>query len=98
MLKSQQSRVWKRGEDESDRRLEWVEKEDSSENESRGVVKKTVVRAAMSSALETLRERQEAAMEAAEIKTLSSSLGVTWMDKIRDENIRGTANIRCFWR
>lgn len=57
-----------------------------------------MVRAATWSGLETLRERQEAEMEVAEIKTPSSSLGVTRMDKIRDENIRGTVNIRCFWR
>lgn len=56
------------------------------------------MRAATWSGLETLRERQEAEMEVAEIKTQSSSLGVTRMDKIRDENIRGTVNIRCFWR
>ena len=42
--------------------------------------------------LETVawRERQEAELEVAEVKMLRFSLGVTRMDRIRNEDIRGT--------
>ena len=43
-----------------------------------------------------LTKRQEAEMEVAELKMLRSSLGVTRMDKIRNEYIRGTANVGRF--
>ncbi|KAF7653171.1 hypothetical protein LDENG_00086540, partial [Lucifuga dentata] len=43
-----------------------------------------------------LRKRQEAELEVAETKMLRFSLGVTRMDRIRNEYIRGTAHVRCF--
>ena len=64
----------------------------------KGKVYTTVVRAAMMFSLETvaLRKRQEAELEAAEMKMLRFSLGVTRMDRIRNEFIRGTAHVRRF--
>ncbi|KAF7660222.1 hypothetical protein LDENG_00286240, partial [Lucifuga dentata] len=64
----------------------------------KGKVYKTVVRPAMLYGLETvaLRKRQEAELEVAETKMLRFSLGVTRMDRIRNEYIRGTAHVRCF--
>ena len=44
----------------------------------------------------TLTKRQEAEMEVAELKMLRFSLGVTKMDKIRNEYIRGTAQVGKF--
>lgn len=63
------------------------------QHERRG--RKTVVRA-MLSGLETeaLRKRQNTELEVAEVKTLRFSLGVTRMDKVRNELIRGTAHVR----
>ncbi|KAK3555065.1 hypothetical protein QTP86_007988 [Hemibagrus guttatus] len=54
----------------------------------------TVVRAAMLYGLETvsLRKRQESELEVAELKMLRFSLGVTRLDRIRNEYIRGTAH------
>ena len=46
--------------------------------------------------LETVRKRQEAELEVAEVKMLRLSLGVMRMDRIRNENIRRTAHVRCF--
>ena len=59
----------------------------------KGKVYKVAVRPAMLFGLETvaLTKRQEAEMEVAELKMLRFSLGVTRMDKIRNEYIRGTA-------
>ena len=56
------------------------------------------VRPAMLDGLETvaLTKRQEAKMEVAELKMLQFSLGVTRMDKIRNEYIRGTAQLERF--
>ncbi|KAK2910488.1 hypothetical protein Q8A73_008203 [Channa argus] len=64
----------------------------------KGKVFKTVVRPAMLFGLETvaLKKRQEAELEVAELKMLRFSLGVTRMDRIRNEYIRGTAHVRCF--
>ncbi|XP_051793650.1 uncharacterized protein LOC127530564 [Acanthochromis polyacanthus] len=64
----------------------------------KGKVYKTVVRPAMLFGLETvsLRKRQEAELEVAELKMLRFSLGVTRMDRIRNEYIRGTAHVRGF--
>ena len=64
----------------------------------KGKVFKTVVRPAMLFGLETvaLKKRQEAELEVAELKMLRFSLGVTRMDRIRNEDIRGTAHVRCF--
>ena len=61
-------------------------------------VYKTVVRPAVMYSLETvaLRERQEAQLEVAEIKLLRFALGVKRMDRIRNENIRGTEHVRCY--
>ena len=62
----------------------------------RGKVYKVAVRPAMLYGLETvaLTKRQE--MEVAELKMLRFSLGVTRMDKIRNEYIRGTAQVGKF--
>ena len=51
------------------------------------------MRPALLYGLETvaLTKRQEAELEVAELKMLRFSLGVTRMDRIRNENIRGTA-------
>ncbi|KAI5612237.1 hypothetical protein C0J50_0905, partial [Silurus asotus] len=64
----------------------------------KGKVYRTVVRPVMLYGLETvaLSKRQEAELEVAELKMLRFSLGVTRMDKIRNEFIRGTAHVRCF--
>ncbi|XP_016321114.1 uncharacterized protein LOC107672441 isoform X3 [Sinocyclocheilus anshuiensis] len=64
----------------------------------KGKVYRTVVRPAMLYGLETvaLRKRQEEELEVAELKMLRFSLGVTRMDRIRNEYIRGTAHVRCF--
>ena len=43
-----------------------------------------------------LRKRQEEELEVAETEMLRFSLGVTRMDRIRNENIRGTTHVRCF--
>ena len=64
----------------------------------KGKVHKVAVRPAMLYGLETvaLTKRQEAEMEVAELKMLRFSLGVTRMDKIRNEYIRGTAQVGKF--
>ncbi|KAK3526048.1 hypothetical protein QTP70_012886 [Hemibagrus guttatus] len=61
----------------------------------KGKVYRTVVRPAMLYGLETvsLRKRQEAELEVAELKMLRFSLGVTRLDRIRNEYIRGTAHV-----
>ena len=60
----------------------------------KGKVYKIVVRPAMLFGLKTvpLRKRQEAELEVAEMKMLRFSLGVTKMDRIRNEYIRGRAH------
>ncbi|KAI5109063.1 hypothetical protein C0J45_0460, partial [Silurus meridionalis] len=64
----------------------------------KGKVYGTVVRPAMLNGLErvALRKRQEVELEKAELKMLRFSLGVTKMDKIRNEFIRGTAHVGGF--
>ncbi|KAK3506633.1 hypothetical protein QTP70_011148 [Hemibagrus guttatus] len=64
----------------------------------KGKVYRTVVRPAMLYGLETvsLRKRQESELEVAELKMLRFSLGVTRLDRIRNEYIRGTAHVGCF--
>ena len=64
----------------------------------KGKVYKVAVRPAMLYGLETvaLTKRQEAEMEVAELKMLRFSLGVTRLDKIRNEYIRGTAQVGKF--
>lgn len=64
----------------------------------KGKVYKTVMRAAMLFGLETvaLRKRQEAELEVAKMKMVRFSLGVTRMERIRTEDIRGTGHVRCF--
>ena len=42
----------------------------------------------------TLRKRLEAELEEEELKMLRFSLGVTRMDKMRNEHIRGTEQVR----
>ncbi|KAK3534319.1 hypothetical protein QTP86_014230, partial [Hemibagrus guttatus] len=61
----------------------------------KGKVYRTVVRAAMLYGLDTvsLRKRQESELEVAELKMLRFSLGVTRLDRIRNEYIRGTAHV-----
>ncbi|KAK3568206.1 hypothetical protein QTP86_000223 [Hemibagrus guttatus] len=61
----------------------------------KGKVYRTVVRAAMLYGLETvsLRKRQESELEVAELKMLRFSLGVTRLNRIRNEYIRGTAHV-----
>ncbi|KAK3515912.1 hypothetical protein QTP86_004938, partial [Hemibagrus guttatus] len=61
----------------------------------KGKVYRTVVRPAMLYGLETvsLRKRQEAELEVAKLKMLRFSLGVTRLDRIRNEYIRGTAHV-----
>ncbi|KAK3531584.1 hypothetical protein QTP70_024969, partial [Hemibagrus guttatus] len=58
-------------------------------------VYRTVVRPAMLYGLETvsLRKRQESELEVAELKMLRFSLGVTRLDRIRNDYIRGTAHV-----
>ncbi|KAK3548512.1 hypothetical protein QTP70_013363 [Hemibagrus guttatus] len=43
----------------------------------------------------SLRKRQESELEVAELKMLRFSLGVTRLDRIRNEYIRGTAHVGC---
>ena len=64
----------------------------------KGKVYKVAVTPVMLYGLETvsLTKRQEAEMEMAELKMLRFSLGVTRMDKIRNEYIRGTAQMGRF--
>ena len=61
-------------------------------------VYKTVVRPSMLYSLETagLTKKQEAELEVAELKMLRFSLGVTRMEKIKNEYIQGTAHMKCF--
>ncbi|KAK3561400.1 hypothetical protein QTP86_000596 [Hemibagrus guttatus] len=61
----------------------------------KGKVYRTVVRPAMLYGLATvsLRKRQESELEVAELKMLRFSLGVTRLDRIRNEYIRGTAHV-----
>ncbi|KAK3555144.1 hypothetical protein QTP86_009995 [Hemibagrus guttatus] len=61
----------------------------------KGKVYRMVVRPAMLYGLETvsLRKRQESELEVAELKMLRFSLGVTRLDRIRNEYIRGTAHV-----
>ncbi|KAK3532331.1 hypothetical protein QTP86_016043, partial [Hemibagrus guttatus] len=58
-------------------------------------VYRTVVRPAMLYGLDSvsLRKRQESELEVAELKMLKFSLGVTRLDRIRNEYIRGTAHV-----
>ena len=64
----------------------------------KGKVYRVAVRPAMLYGLETvaLTKRQGAEMEVAELKMSRFSLGVTRMDKIRNEYIRGTAQVGRF--
>ncbi|KAK3521254.1 hypothetical protein QTP70_001548 [Hemibagrus guttatus] len=66
-------------------------------DDTTGKVYNTVVRPAMLYGLETvsLRKRQESELEVAELKMLRFSLGVTRLDRIRNEYIRGTAHVGC---
>ncbi|KAK3525945.1 hypothetical protein QTP70_011035 [Hemibagrus guttatus] len=61
----------------------------------KGKVYRTVVRPAMLYGLDTvsLRKRQESELEVAELKMLRFSLGVTRLDRIRNEYISGTAHV-----
>ncbi|KAK3533744.1 hypothetical protein QTP70_025050 [Hemibagrus guttatus] len=61
----------------------------------KGKVYRTVVRPAMLYGLKTvsLRKRQESELEVAELKMLRFFLGVTRLDRIRNEYIRGTTHV-----
>ncbi|KAK3574713.1 hypothetical protein QTP86_015385 [Hemibagrus guttatus] len=61
----------------------------------KGKVYRTVVRPAMLYGLETvsLRKRQESELEVAELKMLRFSLGVTRLDRIKNEYFRGTVHV-----
>ncbi|KAK3521139.1 hypothetical protein QTP86_033416 [Hemibagrus guttatus] len=61
----------------------------------KGKVYRTVVRPAMLYGLETvsLRKRQESELEGAELKMLRFSLGMTRLDRIKNEYIRGRAHV-----
>lgn len=61
----------------------------------KGTVYKMVVRPAMLYGLDTvsLKKRQEAELKVAELKMLRFALGVTRMDRIRTEYIRGPAQV-----
>ena len=80
--------------------MEWLEKNvrsDLRQARVKGNVYKVAVRPAMLYGLETvaLTKRQEAEMEVTELKMLRFSLGVTRMDKIRNEYVKGTAQVGC---
>ena len=64
----------------------------------KGKLYKMLVRPAMMYGLETVAvtKRQESELEVAEMKMLRFSLGVTRLDKIKNEVIRGTAHVRQF--
>jgi hypothetical protein len=61
----------------------------------KGKIYSTVVRPAMLYAMETaaLTKRQEGELEVAELRMLRFAMGVTRMDKIRNEYIRGSAGL-----
>ena len=63
---------------------------------AKGKVYKTVVRPAMLYGLDTvpLTKKQEAELAVAELKMLRFSLGFTRMEKIKNEFIRGAAQVR----
>ena len=63
---------------------------------AKGKVYKTVVKPAMLYGLETvpLTKKQEAELAVAQLKMLRFSLRVTRTDKIKNEFIRGTAQVR----
>ncbi|KAK3572267.1 hypothetical protein QTP86_029691 [Hemibagrus guttatus] len=73
----------------------WSELDEVMGRRINGKVYRTVVRPAMLYGLETvsLRKRQESELEVAELKMLRFSLGVTRLDRIRNEYIRGTAHV-----
>lgn len=64
----------------------------------KGKVYKTVVRPEMLVGQEPapLKKREEAELEVAEMKMLRFSLGVTRLDRIKNEYINRTANVRGF--
>ncbi|XP_061686368.1 uncharacterized protein LOC133506339 [Syngnathoides biaculeatus] len=64
----------------------------------KGKIYKTVVRLAMMYRLETvaLKKQRKAELEVAEMKMLRLSLGVSRLNRIRNELIRGTAKVGCF--
>ncbi|KAK3545442.1 hypothetical protein QTP70_007642 [Hemibagrus guttatus] len=59
----------------------------------KGKVYRTVVRPVMLNGLETVSLRKGQGSEVAELKMLRFSLGVTRLDRIRNEYIRGTAHV-----
>jgi len=65
--------------------------------EMKGRIYKTVVRPALMYGLETvaLTKKQEAELEVAEMKMLRFALGVTKLDRIRNDLIRGTSKVSC---
>ena len=61
----------------------------------KGKIYNTAVRAAMLYGMETvaLTRRQEAELEVAELRMLRFAMGVTRLDKIKNTDVRGTANV-----
>ena len=62
----------------------------------KGKVYKVAVRTAILYGLETVAQTKRQEMEVAELEMLRFSLGVTRMDKIRNEYIRGAAQVGKF--
>ena len=84
--------------------MEWMEKDvrvicdRKVSAKVKGKVYQTAVRPAMMYGLETVAvtKRHEAELEVAELKMLRFAMGVTRLDKIRNEYIRGMAHIDWF--
>ena len=92
--------MWKRGKEASAGRLEWrkvsgVLCHRKMSARIKGKVYETVVKPAMLYGLETvpLSKRHESELDVAELKMLRFSLGVTRLDRIMNEYIRGTAHV-----
>ncbi|KAK3528198.1 hypothetical protein QTP86_023981, partial [Hemibagrus guttatus] len=79
--------------DRQQHRQTWRDRKISARTKEK--VYRTVVSPVMLYGLETvsLRKRQESELEVAELKMLRFSLGVTRLDRIRNEYIRGTAHV-----
>ena len=91
----------KRSEEEDPGRLERVEEDvghylrQELSGRVKGKVYNTAVRPAMLYGMETvaLTRKQEAELELAELRMLRLAMGVTRLDRIKNANVRGTANV-----